>query len=136
MPVAGGSTSGTPYTVWRRNRWTDRFADLLGTPPTVIADLSALNIRIMKRMIEDIRRRAEASGWASVPVVLENHTKDVGDFRPFEQLAAYIASQPDLEVVTLREVHDNLAAGVYTPVSKAGGMYQRAHVDHRMASAS
>lgn len=135
VPVAGGS-SGTPYTVWRRS-WTDRVAAFLEAPPTVIADLSALNIRLMKTMIDRIRDRAEASGWEKVPVVLENHTKDVGDFGPFEQFAAYVASQPDLEVVTLREVHDNLAAGVYTPVCRPGGAYQRPRVEQtRMASAS
>jgi hypothetical protein len=84
-----------------------------------VADLSNLTFPQMRDMIGLIRARARRSGWTEVPVVLENHTKDIGDFEPLEEFARYVASQDDLEVVTLRELHENLAAGRYAPVVRA-----------------
>ncbi len=114
---AAGGGGGAEYSVWKRS-WSDRLSGYFGANPTVIADLSALNSRMMRTMIRNIRSRAAASCRGVVPVVLENHTKDIGDFRPFEAFAAYVASQRDLEVITLREVHDNLRSGLYQPVVK------------------
>jgi hypothetical protein len=115
VPVGGGgSGSSTAYTVWSQSL-SERLAHYFGPSPTVIADLSALNARVMRAMIDRIRRQAAQSGDSVVPVVLENHTKDIGDFRPFEQFAAYVASQPDLGVITLRELHENLQKGLYQP---------------------
>jgi hypothetical protein len=101
--------------VWKRPE--ARESRFFGTR-TMVADLSALNTRLMKRMIASIRRQADASGWPLVPVVLENHTKDIGDFGPIEEFAAYVAAQRDLEVITLSEVHENLQSGLYRPVTR------------------
>lgn len=134
VPVGGSSGGGdAAYTVWARPL-SARAAEYFGPSPTVIADLSTLNVRMMRAMIERIRERAAASGWDAVPVVLENHTKDIGDFAPFEAFAAYVASQPDLQVITLQDVHKNLAAGMYRPV--CGAPYERAGREHRVAVAS
>jgi hypothetical protein len=78
-----------------------------------VSDLSALSFGQMHQMLEDIRRRARATGWAVVPVVLENHTKDIGNFIPFERLAAHISSAADLEVLTLTELARNIEGGIY-----------------------
>jgi hypothetical protein len=95
---------------------SERIANVLGENQTMIADLSALNSRVMRAMIGRIRGNATASGRSVVPVVLENHTKDIGDFGPFEEFAAYVASQPDLEVITLQQLHENLQGGLYEPI--------------------
>jgi hypothetical protein len=99
---------GTDYS--RRN-WDNR----RGTASSKrrVSDLSALSFGQMRQMLADIRRRARATGWALVPVVLENHTKDIGNFVPFERLAAHISSAPDLEVLTLTELARNIEGGVY-----------------------
>lgn len=84
----------------------------------VVSDLAMLNYPQMRHLLDDVRRRAAASGWPVVPVVLENHTKDIGNFEPIERFAAYVASAPDLEVITLAELAEGLHAGRY-PVKMA-----------------
>jgi hypothetical protein len=83
-----------------------------------VADLSNLTFPQMSDMLQTIRRRARRSGWTTVPVILENHTKDIGDFEPLEAFARHVAEADDLEVLTLSEVHRNLLAGVYSPVQR------------------
>jgi hypothetical protein len=55
-----------------------------------------------------------------VPVVLENHTKDVGHFGPIERFARLVARAGDIEVVTSREVAENLERGKYRVLSRNG----------------
>ena len=78
-----------------------------------ISNLSALSYPMMREMVRDIRKRADASGWPAVPVVLENHTGHVGSFDPIERFAAYIIRQMDVRIVSLGRVAQDLAAGFY-----------------------
>ena len=71
-------------------------------------------------LLSDIRARARASGWADVPVAIENHTKDIGDCAPIERLAAARATADDIEVITLHELAAQLEAGRY-PVDHDAG---------------
>lgn len=89
-------------------------------PTRQVSDLSTLNFVEMREMIDDIVRRAAESGAACVPVVVENHTKDVGFFRPLERFARWLKEVPEVEVVTARTVAENLRAGAY-PVRLARG---------------
>jgi hypothetical protein len=84
----------------------------------LISSLASLSFPMMREMLRDIRRRAAASGWEAVPVVLENHTKDLGLFEPIERFAAHLARQPDIKVVTLGQVARDLAAGRYPVLAK------------------
>ncbi|MBI4492011.1 MAG: hypothetical protein HY690_04390 [Chloroflexi bacterium] len=84
-----------------------------------VSDLSLLSFPLMRRMIDDIRRRSEASGWTAVPVILANHTKDLANFEPIRKLAAYIAAADDLEVITLAELAVRHEAGLYPVRVKA-----------------
>lgn len=84
-----------------------------------IADLSEMSEMLWRRLVREMRRRARASGASVVPVVLENHTKDLGDMRNIRGFASYIARQDDIEVVTLAEMASNLAAGCY-PIRTRG----------------
>src|SRR6185503_17278866 len=77
-PVGGPSTAGS-YGVWKQSL-RQRISSYLTENPLVMSDLSRLNTRMMRLMIESIRTKARASGRDVVPVVLENHTKDLGDF--------------------------------------------------------
>jgi hypothetical protein len=88
-------------------------------PELQVSDLAALGFAQMREMLADIRRRAAATGWPVVPVVLENHTKDIGYFEPFERFARYVEQADDLEVMTSRELADALAAGAF-PIRSAG----------------
>jgi hypothetical protein len=83
------------------------------SPTHYVSDLSALNFPLMRHMLDDIRGRSDAPGVPVVPVVLTNHTKDLTDYRPIRRFAQYVARADDLEVITLRQLADNLAAGVY-----------------------
>ncbi len=78
-----------------------------------VSDLASLSFPLMRQMLKDILKRARAAGWAPVPVVIENHTKDIGFFAPIERFAACVASMPDVEVITLRQLHHNLKTGLY-----------------------
>jgi hypothetical protein len=77
------------------------------------SNLSGLSTIHMSEMLRDIRRRARESGLPVVPVVLENHSKDVGDFEPIALFARAVAKADDLEVITLAELARNLERGMY-----------------------
>ena len=83
------------------------------------SNLSALSYPMMREMVRDIRRRADASGWPAVPVVLESHTGHVGRFDPIERFAAYIIRQMDVRILPLGRVAQDLAAGFYPVRARA-----------------
>jgi hypothetical protein len=72
-----------------------------------ISDLAQLDYPLMMEMLSSIRKRARASGLADVPVVLENHTKDLQNFSDLERFLEKAAASPDIKFVTLTELaHD------------------------------
>ena len=77
------------------------------------SDLSMLSVPQMREMLRNARRRARTSGWPVVPVIIENHTKDIGNWRPMERFAQLVAEADDVNVITLRELADNLLAAKY-----------------------
>jgi len=78
-----------------------------------VADLSRLNYAMMRRMMHNIRRQAAASGMARVPVILENHTKDIYDFSHIERFLANFARSQDVKTVTLTEIANGLRDGTF-----------------------
>jgi len=80
---------------------------------TYISDLAQLNYAMMRRMMVNIRRQAARSGLPRVPVILENHTKDIHDFTDIEKLVADVAHSPDVKTVTLTEIADGLRNGTF-----------------------
>jgi hypothetical protein len=84
-----------------------------------VSDLSQLSHLETREMLRDVRRRARRSGWPVVPVVIENHTKDLGDLEPVRLFAREVA-RSDLEVITLAELARNLRDGMY-PIRTADG---------------
>jgi hypothetical protein len=83
-----------------------------------VSDLCHLTYAQMREVVDDIRRRAEATGMSQVPVILENHTKDIGDFAPFERFARMVARTPDLNTITSSELAEGLEGGEF-PIKAA-----------------
>ena len=77
----------------------------------LIADLAQLDYPLMLEMLSSIRQRARASGLADIPVILENHTKDIQDFSHIEQFVSAVAAAPDIKCVTLTELAQELQQG-------------------------
>ena len=73
-----------------------------------ISDLAQLDYEVMMEMLSSIRKRARASGLTDVPVVLENHTKDLHNFSDLERFLENAASSPDIKFVTLTELAQDL----------------------------
>ena len=65
----------------------------------------------MTEMLESIRRRARASGLKDVPVILENHTKDLHDFSHIDRFVNDVATASDIRCVTLTELAHDLRSG-------------------------
>lgn len=73
-----------------------------------ISDLAQLDYALMEEMLESIRQRSRASGLSDVPVVLENHTKDLQNFSDLEQFLEKAAESSDVKFITLTELARNL----------------------------
>lgn len=78
-----------------------------------IADVSRLNYAMMREMMAHIRKQAAKSRLPEVPVILENHTKDVHDFADIERFVADIAASPDVKTLTLTEIAHGLRNGTF-----------------------
>ncbi len=79
----------------------------------VISDLSQMNYAMMSRMMENIDRRAARSGLAHIPVILENHTKDVSDFSDITRFIKDIVARPNVKTVTLTEIAYGIRDGTF-----------------------
>ncbi len=80
----------------------------------LISDLAQLDYSLMTEMLESIRRRARASGLKDVPVILENHTKDLHDFSHIDRFVSDVATASDIRCVTLTEIAHDLHSGRFT----------------------
>ncbi len=77
----------------------------------LISDLAQLDYGLMQEMLASIRRRARAAKAEAVPVILENHTKDIRDFIHIERFVADVARAPDIKCVTLSDIAEGIQAG-------------------------
>jgi len=84
----------------------------------LISDLAQLNYPLMREMLASIRRRARASEHPALPVILENHTKDIQDFSHIERFVAEVSKDPDVKCVTLTELAKELRNGKF-PIKTA-----------------
>src|SRR5688572_1211627 len=80
----------------------------------LISDLAQLDYSLMTEMLDSIRRRARASGLKDVPVILENHTKDLHDFSHIDRFVSDVATASDIRCVTLTEIARDLQSGRFT----------------------
>ena len=73
-----------------------------------ISDLAQLDYPLMMEMLESIRKRSRASGLTDVPIVLENHTKDLHNFSDLERFLEKVVESSDIKFITLTELARNL----------------------------
>jgi hypothetical protein len=64
-------------------------------------------------MLSSIRKRARRSGLQDIPVVLENHTKDIRDFSDLERFLELTAQNTDIKFLTLTELAIKLREGFF-----------------------
>jgi hypothetical protein len=76
-----------------------------------ISDIAQLDYSLLSAMLKSIRSRARQSGLKEVPVVLENHTKDIQDFSDIERFVRDVAEADDVRCITLTELARELRAG-------------------------
>ena len=115
--VSSGYNSGASARRWSSSRLRYALRGLRGEGIR-IADLSALSYLDMRLIMHDIRRRAVASEWETVPVVLSNHTKDLGDLTPIREFCRYLRRCADVSVITAATLAENIARARY-PVCRA-----------------
>jgi hypothetical protein len=77
----------------------------------LISDLAQLDYGLMTEMLRSIRRRVRASGLTDVPIILENHTKDITDFSHIERFVAEVSRASDIQCVTLAQIAHELQRG-------------------------
>jgi hypothetical protein len=86
-----------------------------------VSDTGRLNYPLLREMLASMRRRAQASGLAHVPVVLTNHPKDIRDLPAIERFVGEVSQAEDVRFITLSEMAGKLRSGefqVRTAVSK------------------
>jgi hypothetical protein len=79
----------------------------------LISDIAQLDYALLREMLSSIRRRARASGLDSVPVILENHTKDIRDFSDIERFIKDVSQAEDIQCLTLTELAKDLQNGKF-----------------------
>lgn len=85
----------------------------------LISDIAQLDYGLLQEMLASTRARARARNVLHLPVVLENHTKDVRDFTDIERFVADVAKADDIKCVTLTEMSQELRAGRFQVKRKA-----------------
>ena len=79
----------------------------------LISDVAQLDYGLLQEMLASIRSRARARNVSQLPVILENHTKDVRNFADIERFVANVAKADDIKCVTLTEMSQELARGTF-----------------------
>ena len=93
-----------------------------------ISDLAQLDYPLMMEMLDSIRKRSRASGLTDVPVVLENHTKDLHNFSDLERFLEKAVESSEIRFVTLTE----LATGLKDKFKiKTRSLLEHAATNHR-----
>jgi hypothetical protein len=73
-----------------------------------ISDISLFDYPFLSEMMKQIRKRAKRTGLAQIPIVLENHTKDIKDFSHIEKFIRDLADSDDIQCITLTEMAEKL----------------------------
>ena len=79
----------------------------------LISDLAQLDYPLLSEMLDSIRKRARASELSDVPVILENHTKDVRNFSDIERFLRDAVSDANIRFLTLTELASKLQDGTF-----------------------
>lgn len=79
----------------------------------LISDIAQLDYALLCEMLASIRRRARNSGLSHVPIILENHTKDIRDFSDIERFVRDVSQAEDIKCLTLTELAAGLRDGKF-----------------------
>jgi hypothetical protein len=86
----------------------------------LISDLAQLDYSLMCEMLESIRKRTRAAGLEKVPIILENHTKDLQDFSHIERFVSDVSKVADIKCVTLSEIAAEMERGQFAIKTASG----------------
>jgi len=115
LPTSGGDSYYSEWADVGHSSSVRKLYDKLVIPYAkgkhFISDIAQLDYQLMTEMLAAIRRRARATGQREVPIVLENHTKDITDFHDIERFVADVAVADDIKCVTLTEVAGGIKEG-------------------------
>jgi hypothetical protein len=78
-----------------------------------ISDLAQLDYPLLSEMLSSIRKRARRTGLTDVPIVLENHTKDIRNFSDIERFLEEAAGSSDIKFLTLTDLAKHLRQGTF-----------------------
>ena len=78
-----------------------------------IGDLSALEYPWLRCMMKSVRKRALSSGLSEIPVILENHTKEIQSFKDIERFINDCSRAKDIQFITLTELAARLQNGQF-----------------------
>lgn len=113
---------------WAQNRHASKWTRVYekGIVPYLkgkhlISDIAQLDYALLQEMLASIRRRARASGLNNVPVILENHTKDIRDFSDIERFIKDVSQADDIRCLTLSELAKELRNGKFQIRTAAPG---------------
>jgi hypothetical protein len=113
-PIPGGDYASDYAEYHWGTRPADKQADETAPAGTAqVTDLAGMTLAEMLESVNNVRRRARSSGWQEVPVIFENHTKDIGNWEPIERFAGILAQSDDIEVLTLTELANRVSEGRY-----------------------
>ena len=116
----GQSTQKYAEEEWAERRHSSKLLRVYekGVRPTLkgwylTADLSRLNLSLMREMLRSIRRRARQTGLKKVPVIISNHSKDIKDFPIIERFITELARAEDIRFLTQTELVEKIESGEF-----------------------
>lgn len=115
----GGEPQPSEYGEWERvnasipSKIVRQLRPYLNEGAYQIGDLSALEYPWLRCMMKSIRKRARSSGLSGIPVILENHTKEIRDFKDIERFISDCARAEDIQFITLTELAARLQNGQF-----------------------
>lgn len=77
-----------------------------------IADLAPFSKWHMRKLIQAIYRKSHVSGVSAIPIVLENHTKDVTSTDAIEFFISQCGQRSDIHFITMTQMADLFEKGV------------------------
>jgi hypothetical protein len=115
----GGEPQTSEYREWERvnastlSKIVHHLRPYLSQGTYQIGDLSALEYPWLCCMMQSIRKRVRSSGLSEIPVILENHTKEIRNFNDIERFISDCARADDIQFITLTDLAARLQNGQF-----------------------
>lgn len=79
-----------------------------------VSDLAQLDYSLLKEMLKQIRKKAIKSDLDIVPIIIENHTKDINDFSYIKRFIEKVSNSDDIECITLTQLYSGFQNGQFS----------------------